>query len=76
MSFYFVATLKMKIGGLWMEPQIDTVAVFSNDVLGTRILRVTSLHQFLHLLNVERRHNFRKRHVLRDTTRNSDLIDS
>ena len=75
-SLYFISALEMKIGRFGMEPQINSVTILSDDVLCTRVLRVTTLDELLHLLDVERCHDLWKGHVLRNTAGNTDLINS
>lgn len=72
---HLVAALQVQIGRLGVEPQVDTVAILTDDVLGARVLRVASLDQLLHFLYVERGDDFGESHVLGDTSRHSYLID-
>lgn len=37
----------MKVTGFWVEAKVDSVPVIPDDVLGSRILTVSSPHKFL-----------------------------
>ena len=75
MSLYSVAALKMQITGLGMKPQINTISIVSDNVLGTRIMSSTTTHQFVHPVNIEGRNQLGKGHVLCNSSRHTDLID-
>ena len=57
-----------------LAPQINSLAVFSDDVFGSRILIVALGDELLQLVDVERRHDFREGQILSDGFRHSDLI--
>jgi len=61
---YLIATLQVQVRSFWMKSQINSFAGVSDDILGSGILRVSSPHQFLHLVNVERGDNVREGQVL------------
>ena len=43
-SLHSVPKLKMKITSFWMIPEINSLAIVSDDVLSTGVLAVTSTH--------------------------------
>jgi len=56
-----------------MIAQIDSIATVTNYVFRSRILVVSSSHQFLHSIDVERSHYLRVREVAGNGTRNTHL---
>ena len=50
-SFHPVSKLQMKVARFGMKPQIDSLSIVPDDVLGTWILVVTPTHKFLHALD-------------------------
>lgn len=42
-----IASLQMKVTGLWVETQVNAIAIVSDDVLGPWVLAVPPAHQFL-----------------------------
>mmetsp|Transcript_1042 Transcript_1042/g.3835 ORF Transcript_1042/g.3835 Transcript_1042/m.3835 type:complete len:222 (+) Transcript_1042:3-668(+) len=76
-SFNAIPKLQLLLRRFLQKSQIQTLAVFANDVLGARFPRrwVRSiLHQSRQLVDVVRRNCFRVRHIQSNRPRNAELI--
>ena len=45
--YYLVTNLEVKVTGFRVEPQVNAVAVVTDDVLSSRVLAVPSTHELL-----------------------------